>query len=330
MKKRLLLLFFAVVIVALIFGAFSLYNLPLGKALELKVPQEIRQPAAQQGNQSQQDPPQKTCGDSGVMKLIVLGQASPMDKGHYGADAIRMVWVDFDNSAVSVLALPSDLWVDAAALEEPGMGSLSLNEIYQVAYQAASSSNSEVLTRKATQVLAQTLVDNFAFVPDHYVTVREEAFVDLVDTAELEIDVPYDILVVPEGWHTFEAGLQTMDGDQALDYVRILLPPDSGQTYAAFWDRFERQNQVLFAMLESALQPKNWDQIPELVKTARKMVVTDLSVNQADNLACMLKEASEQMDLIQLPQDLVSQDEQGHLVVDPEEVKDLIAEIETQ
>ncbi len=325
MKKSLLFFIAAVVVVVLIFGFAWVYNRPLGKPLELSVTPQPTQEIAQVESQPQ-GPPEKTCGDTGVMKLVVLGQASPMDAGHYGADAVRMVWVDFDRSAVAVLALPSDLWVDAAALEEPGLENLSLNEIYQFAYETANSNEPQVLTRKATQVLAQALVDNYQFVADHYVTVQGEPFIELVDTAEIEVDVPYDILVVPEGWHTFLAGLQTMDGEQALDYVRILIPGDD--PYSKFWDRFERQNQVLLALLESALRPENWIEIPEMVKLTRQMVVTDLSVNQADNLACMLQEAGQQIELVQLPQALVTWDEDGHMMADPEEVKALIAGIE--
>jgi LCP family protein required for cell wall assembly len=178
------------------------------------------------------------------VNLILIGQASAMEDGHYGADAIRLVRVDFDQGSAAILAL------------------------------------------------AQTVVDSFAFIPDHYITVRGEPFVQMVDTlGGITVTIPGDILDVPSGWSVFYSGTQKLDGKQTLDYVRLLLPAESG--YASLWERFDRQNQVLQALLESCLQIENWGALPELIKVSRRILVTDLSTNQADDLACMVQEVGE-------------------------------------
>ena len=139
------------------------------------------------------------------MNLMLLGQASPIEAGHYGADAVRLARIDFDQQSVAILALPSDLWVGAAALDDPDIELAALNQIYQLAYEAEPGNQPEdVLARKATQTLAQAVVDNFGFVPDHYVTVKGEPFVELVDTlGGIEVDVQRAILDVPLGGAPF-------------------------------------------------------------------------------------------------------------------------------
>ena len=70
-----------------------------------------------------------------------------------------------------------------------------------------------------------------------------------------------------------------------------------------------------------ALRPENWKNIPKLVMLVRKMVVTDLSVNQADNLACMFKEAEGHIVTIQVPEELVEIID-GHLFENPQDPDD--------
>ena len=119
MKKNLGFIAILVVTALLLlaaFGVLSLYNQPLGPALKLDVPPAANTPTAKPGQGIT-----KTCGSSGVMNLMLLGQASPIEDGHYGADAVRLTRIDFDQQSVAILALPSDLWVDAGALDDPGI-----------------------------------------------------------------------------------------------------------------------------------------------------------------------------------------------------------------
>lgn len=324
MKNNLgLVAFFGLVILLLVasFSVLKLYNQPLGPSLNLNIPPGAVPTTFQPAPRWQVD---KVCAGTGVMNLILIGQASPMLEGHYGADAVRLAKVDFDSKSVAILSLPSDLWVGAAVLDDPAQETAPLNQIYQQAYLAAKGNSEEVLTRKATETLAQVVVDNFGFIPDHYATVQGEPFVDMVNTlGGIIVTVPGDILDVPPGWSTFYSGTQTLGGKQTLDYVRLLLPAEND--YEGLLERFERQNQVLHALLEASLRTENWSELPNLIKTARRVLVTDLSTNQADDLACMVEEAGRNADLIQLPPEMVEIDGQGRLIPDLAAIQELIA-----
>lgn len=245
----------------------------------------------------------------------------------YGADAIRLARIDFDRQSVAILALPSDLWVNAAALRHPGVELAALNDIYQQVYlDNQGNQPDDVLARKATQALAQALVDNFGFVADHYVTVRGKPFIELVDTlGGIEVDVQHAILDVPPGWSTFITGTQTLDGKATLDYVRLMRP--AATEYKQLLERFERQDQVLQALLVASLQSDNWSALPDLIRELRHILVTDLSANQADDVACMLKEVGGQARLIQLPNEMVTE-EQDRFIPDMSAMRYLIEHLE--
>ena len=95
----------------------------------------------------------------------------------------------------------------------------------------------------------------------------------------------------------------------------------------SLWERFERQNQVLQALLGASLKSENWSALPDLIKLVRRILVTDLSTNQADDLACMVEKYGEQAELIELPPEMVTVDEQGRLIPDLPAIQDLIANL---
>jgi LCP family protein required for cell wall assembly len=261
---------------------------------------------------------QKTCGGAGVVDLLVLGLASPETPGQRGADAIRLVRIDFDRPGAAILALPPDLLVESV---EPA----SLTQTYWLAQHHAAGADPE-RHLIATQALAQALLDSYGYAPDHYLTVNQPVFAEMVDAlGGIVVDVPQAIQDVPDGWHTFQAGEQRLSGDQARDYVRLLNP--SNQTYPSEWDRFARQNLVMQAALGAVLDPANWDQLPGLVDDFRQLLVTDLSAGQLVGLACMLEEVGGQARLLELPPEAANTDEQGRMIVDPDTVRSLINEL---
>lgn len=292
MKKLSTFLFLALVAALLAGGIYTLrwMKMPLDPPLALDVP--AAQPAALQDQSVTPTPKnnQKTCGESGSMALLVSGLSMDVWRPVHGVGAVRLVKVDFDNSAVTVLNLPRALYVTDGNLQPPQQ--ISLTRVYLLARDAATGNNPEVINRKATQDMAQVLVDDFGYVPDHYITVDPMKFVDLVDTLNgIDIDLSAPVDGTADHLPSFPAGPQHLDGAQALALLRILHPV--GESSPNVWDKFERQRVVTLGILSAMLKPVNWDQLPAVAKNARQMVVTDLSVSQVLNLLCMVKVAGE-------------------------------------
>lgn len=313
--KRLGFFVFMVFVSLLLAGALAALNQmhrPLGPALELSGAAAATTPTpAATVNTS-------VCPGEGAVNLLVLGLASPETPGQRGADAIRLVHLDFDRPAVAILSLPPDLLVGTTQLT-------SLTRVYWMAHQENSGAD-DLRHQQATQALAQALLDNYGFAADHYITVNQPAFARMIDAlGGIQVNVPEAILDVPEGWHSFQAGEQTMTGDQALDYVRLLNP--SNQTYPSEWNRFARQNLVIRAALSAALKPATWDQLPNLVSELNNLLVTDLSAAQLLEMACLVQEAGDQVRLLELPTEEVSANGQLGMIVNPDNVRSLIDEM---
>ena len=332
MKKKgiLILVIIAVLIPTGVIFAGNLLNRPLDPPLELDVPiiAEVSKVAEAPSSQSNKD--ERTCGNTGKMNILQIGVASPVEAGHPGADLIRLVVVDFDQVTAEILALPADLWVNTPEDLVDDLDHFApLNLIYLTAFETAPGNNEKVRIRKATQTLAQTIVDEFEFVPDKYININGDAFIVLVDTLKVDnqkgisITLETEVDGTPEFYDVYSAGPQVLDGQNTLDFVRILYPKGIGLDY---FGRFERQNLVIRALLDAVLLPENWGAVPDLLKEARKMVVTDLSVDQARDLACMVEEVDGDANLVELTlNEEVFFNGQGRMVSDEEAIKELIA-----
>ena len=218
--------------------------------------------------------------------ILLLGENHPTAPLR-GVDAIRLVKVDYDAKVVRVLILPQELWVNTPQLAWAGIDAATLNRTYYEA-KALSASDERARTAFATNVLAQTLADNFYFVPDHYVSLSQATFSDLVAAVDgIEIDVPQDVDGTPFGYPYFYAGPQVMDGDTALDYVRIGLAAYGPSSLGGEW--IELQNQVLDSLQTQLFRPETLLTLPDLIRQFHRNVVTDLSLNQFLDLNCMLQ-----------------------------------------
>lgn len=255
------------------------------------------------------------------MQLLLLGEALWEGNELRGADAIRLMKVDFDNDAVTILAMPPTLWVNTPNLA--GVDATTLTNTYRRAKDAAASQGDRASMVQGTQALAQALLDNFGYQPDHYITLSQELFASMVNTlGGIEIILPARVDGTAEGHGVFEAGPQVFTGVRADDYVRILQPNNLPQPDE--WGRIERQNQVVDALRASILQPDNWLVMPTLIGQFAELVVTDLTPNQLLDLNCMVDSVGENIILMQVGPDMVTVDSQGNMIPDEAAIRSLI------
>lgn len=196
------------------FVVLAWINRPMGQTLILQTPAQIADPTALQPISTQSVVPvgktptvamampaatvtatsaevAKTCGNIGNMRLLVIGLTTPTDVEILGAAAIRLVMNDFDKPSATILTLPALLRVKTPILVNLGVEQLELNLMYNTAFSAAKDDPKEVRNQKATKAMTQTIIDNFGFVSDHYITVDESAFVKYVDSlGGIEINLP--------------------------------------------------------------------------------------------------------------------------------------------
>ena len=182
--------------------------------------------------------------------------------GSYRSDSNMLVRIDPVNKKVTMVSIHRDTEVDLGEY-----GTQKINTAIAFGGPA----------------LAVQAISNMAGVPiSHYASINFDGFKDLVDAlGGVEVDVPVTIDDEDAGGH-LDAGLQTLNGDQALILCR------SRNTYSDAADpdsmRAANQRLVLSAIAKKVLQ-SDVATIANSVSAMSQFVTTDLEVNDIIGLA---------------------------------------------
>lgn len=293
----------------------------------LAQPTILEQSTAQKGIAGRPEEQEKFCGASGQMNLQVIGLGKIQDNPGQGADAIRLLFIDYDNPTIRMLAVPSNIWVQSPALAATGVETVKLEWVYPLAAAQFEGDSDRAVKSRAAGIFAQTLFNNFGYLPDHYVTIDETVFIEMVDTiGGIEILLDSEVDGTPWGYELFPKGQQNLDGERTLEFVR-LVNPDSNVVERG---RIERQNLVLYALLEAVKDQDNWPKALELAKQARKMVATDLSINQLRSLACMIEEIGRDVEMLSVTSEMLTSSAEDHRIPDREVIQEVFAQLQAQ
>jgi LCP family protein required for cell wall assembly len=236
--------------------------------------------------------PEPLCGGPATLTVLALGVDGGGDNDYlYGlADVIKVVRVDFVTPKVTVMSLPRDLWVHIPGIEEHGVTAGKLNQSY---FYGTTGMGYYDGPGGAPGLMARTLQENFGLTVDHYGTVNMVTFERMVDAVDgIDIYLPTDVDGRPvddktEDMGYFYAGVNHFNGDAALRFSRIR------KTDSVF-ARMDRQTMVICALKDKLLQPSVVGDIPELIASFQGSIVTDLSLAQMSQMACLLHKLSDQ------------------------------------
>ena len=266
--------------------------------------------------------PQQTnglCGQTGTQTTLLVGEGTTV---WWGVGAVRMVNVDFDAQTVRVLAFPPDLWVDTPALAAAQITAThpttatTLDLVYYAARQLQPGTARQKMIY-ATNLVAQTLFDNFELLPDHYIGVRQDVFSETVEAlGGLPINIPES--VSDHRFH-YPVGSQTLTGEQALHYTRLF--------HDGEWSRIARQQLVLRALYTQIRQPATLLKLPDLVREFHRNVATDFSVRQALTLACVLESPDITIEYLEIGPELTTPGPDRILYPRTEEIIQFLQEV---
>lgn len=222
------------------------------------------------------------CGGSGSMNILLTGKDAGFFQPPYGADAIRLIKVDFVTEKVTIFSIPRDLQVKTSNLENYGTSETKLGLAYQVIMEKESQAADVDI--KATSALAQIIFDNFGVLPDHYITVKSTLIKDVINSiGGIEVDIA---TAINSDTLKLKAGKQRLDGQTTQEFLRFHENNESSSE----WNRIPRQNQVIKGLRNKVLSPAILIRIPDLFNQFRYGTTTDLSMQQILNLTCMVGE----------------------------------------
>jgi polyisoprenyl-teichoic acid--peptidoglycan teichoic acid transferase len=214
------------------------------------------------------------------INILLLGVDLRCDEsGPTHSDTIIVASIDPFSRSAAMLSIPRDLWV-----EIPGYGVNRINQAYFLGQAYEYPGGGPQLAREA--------VEAFLGIPiDFHIAVDFKAFVDFVDVmGGIILDIPEGIVDpnYPDNCYgydpfTIEPGRQRLDGATALKYAR------TRATFGGDIDRAERQQAVIMAVRDQALQLGTLSQLilraNELWQSFQENVDTDLRLDQILQLA---------------------------------------------
>jgi len=201
--------------------------------------------------------------DRGVFTVLIAGQDNV---GTHGlTDTLMLARIDSENGTVDVVSIPRDTRVD-------------------VSWQGPKVNSVFAMTGGSVYRLMEETAKLVGFMPDFYVVLNLQAFVELVDTiGGVELNVPTrmqysDPYDSPPLHINLEPGAQTLTGTQAMHFVRYR----SGDGDLG---RVQRQQYFLRAVAAESLQLRNVTRIPALLGIFGEHVDTNLPLSGMTYLA---------------------------------------------
>ena len=210
-------------------------------------------------------------GPTGALNFLVIGSdsregmdgAAQSDLGVGSAegrrsDTMMLVHLNEQRDALTVVGIPRDSWVDV-----PGEGKDKINAAYAYG---------------GPQLAVETVEASTSVRIDHYVEIDFGGFVDVVDAlGGIEVCLP-EAISDEKAKLDMSAGTHTVDGSEALAFAR------TRQTEGGDLDRIDRQQQVIAALLESAMSSDTLsdpDRFATFLETALGTVTVDEGLDTA-------------------------------------------------
>lgn len=188
-----------------------------------------------------------------VKTIMLLGSDYQPEIG-FRTDVMLLLALNTKTNKINLISFPRDLW-----LHIPGLGEQRLNVAYPFG---------------EWQMLSDALAHNFGFRPDHYMMVDFEGFKHILDVlGPIDVEVTErmedESYLDESGWRVVEPGTVRMEQWDAFWYVRA-------RKNSSDLDRNRRAMEVIKAMAKKALSPGHFNQIPSVVRAAKKSMTTDM------------------------------------------------------
>ncbi|KKR09125.1 MAG: cell envelope-related transcriptional attenuator [Candidatus Peregrinibacteria bacterium GW2011_GWF2_39_17] len=193
--------------------------------------------------------------DENHTNILLLGTGTEDHDGANLTDTIMIASIDHDLKSVSMLSIPRDLYIKIPELPE-GNRINSVFELYAEKDMYLNGTDEKTAYQKSYDVLTKTVSEILGIPIHYYARINFQAFKDIVNALDgIEINVPEDLYdpfyPAEDGSLTditvnIKKGLQTMNGETALKYVR-------SRKTTSDYARAARQQLVLQAIKEKAL-----------------------------------------------------------------------------
>jgi polyisoprenyl-teichoic acid--peptidoglycan teichoic acid transferase len=221
------------------------------------------------------------------MNILLLAVDAPTLQEPSRSDTIKVISLEPDGPSMSMMTIPRDSYVVPAGFDRSRSDNwVKINAI----------NNTLVNPRHfGTDKLVETVGDLLGIDIDGYVKINYKGFIDVIDSMggiDFYVDYPMDYVDSVDGYEIhLKKGLQHLDGESALQYVRFRSGP--GADWASYngkvIGRSARQTKFIKAVIKELAKPSNWNKIPSAVEAVMSNVQTNIPVGQTFSFVEILR-----------------------------------------
>ncbi|OAT86029.1 transcriptional regulator [Bacillus sp. MKU004] len=220
----------------------------------------------------------------GITNVLLLGTDARGEEVSR-TDTIMVAQYNSDNNEVKILSIMRDSYVDI-----PGHGSQKINAAFAIG---------------GPELLRKTLKENFDIDIQYYSIIDFKGFSSIIDEVfpdGVEIDIKKEMVkgINPPLY----PGLQKLDGDQLLSYVRFRKDMESD------FGRVRRQQEVLKLLTDEMTDLQGVMKIPKTLGIIKPFINTNIKTSQVLSIATsVLGEKDNNIESMRIPLDNTYTDE---------------------
>ncbi len=225
------------------------------------------------------------------ISFVVLGRDTRPETGSMNTDVMIVAVANPQTKKVTMVSLPRD-----TRIKIPGYsGYRKINEVYAdgEAERRKAERNGQVPTENGVTLTKKTLKELLGIPIEHYVEVDFDGFKAVIDElGGVEVNVDRKLVYddPTDGTHiNLEPGLQLLNGEQALGYVRHRHDNRGLKYYSSDFDRSRRQQEVIKAIVDKTISVEGVTKLFSIMDVAGEHIHTDMPAEKIKGLAIDFK-----------------------------------------
>ncbi|MGN7471597.1 LCP family glycopolymer transferase [Brevibacillus sp. SAFN-007a] len=220
------------------------------------------------------------------MSFVLLGSDSRPETGSMNTDVMIVAVANPQTKKVTMVSIPRDTRVKIPGYRDYH----KINSVYAngEAERRQAERNNQTPTEDGISLTKKTLSDILGIPIEHFVAVDFDGFKAVIDElGGVEVNVDRKLVYddpTDDTHINLNPGLQTLNGEQALGYVRHRHDNRGTKYYSSDFDRNRRQQEVIRAVVEKVASLDGFTKIFNIMDVGAKHIHTDLSKEQIKGL----------------------------------------------
>jgi len=221
------------------------------------------------------------------LSIVILGRDTRPETGSLNTDVMIVTVVNPKTKKVTMVSLPRDTRVKI-----PGYSNYQkINAVYSNGEheRRMAEANGRVPEENGVTLTKKTLKELLGIPVQYYVEVDFDGFKSIIDElGGIEVNVDRRMVYDDPTDDThidLRPGLQVLNGEQALGYVRHRHDNRGPKYYSSDFDRNRRQQEVIKAIVDKMTSFDGLPKVLKLIDVGAQYVRTDLSPEQIKGLA---------------------------------------------